>query len=62
MNSEESGMKMVQQRFTGSATQKQMEQMQILMNETRWSRSKIIRLAIDLMYATHRENPKRYGV
>jgi hypothetical protein len=62
MNSEKSGKKMLQQRFTGSATQKQMKQMNTLMKETRWSRSKIIRLAVDLMYETHRENPQRYGV
>jgi len=49
-------------RFTGSATQEQMDQMQILMDELRWSRSKIIRLAIELMLEIHREDPKRYGV
>ena len=51
-----------QKRFTGSATLTQMEQMQTLMDELRWSRSKIIRLAIELMLETHRTDPKRYGV
>jgi hypothetical protein len=54
--------KETQERFTGSATQEQMQQMQLLMDELRWSRSKIIRLAIELMLETHRKNPKRYGV
>ena len=54
--------KELQTRFTASATTAQMEQMQILTDELRWSRSKIIRLAIDLMLETHRADPKRYGV
>lgn len=49
-------------RFTGSATKEQMEQMEVLMNELRWSRSKIIRLAIELMLEIHRKDPQRYGV
>ena len=54
--------KETQERFTGSATQEQMQQMQLLMDELRWSRSKIIRLAIGLLLETHRQDPKRYGV
>ena len=50
------------QRFTGSATKAQMQQMQIMMKELRWSRSKIIRLPIGLVLETHRQDPKRYGV
>ncbi len=49
-------------RFTATSTEKQYEQMQTLMTELRYSRSKIIRLAIDLLLETHKKDPKRYGV
>lgn len=54
--------KKIQSRFSGTATKEQMEQMEVLKRELRWSRSEIIRLAIDLMFKTHRQDPKRYGV
>lgn len=49
-------------RFSGSATVGQMEQMEVLMKELRYSRSMVIRLAIELMLEVHRQDPKRYGV
>jgi len=52
----------VQKRFSGSATVEQMEQMQLLMEELRYSRSRIIRMAVALLLEVHRKNPKRYGV
>lgn len=52
----------VQVRFSGSATVEQMEQMHLLMEELRYSRSKIIRLAVALLLEVHQQNPKRYGV
>jgi hypothetical protein len=51
-----------QVRFSGSATKGQMEQMQVLMKELRYSRSMVIRLAIELMLEVHQKDPKRYGV
>ena len=54
--------KELQVRFTGSATKEQMAQMDSLVKELRWSRSKIIRLAINLMFKTHRADPQKYGM
>ncbi len=49
-------------KFTATHTEKQEGQMRTLEEELRWNRSRIIRLAVDLMYRTHRKNPKIYGV
>lgn len=38
------------------------EMLKKLIYELRWSRSKIIRLAIKLMFKTHRKDPLRYGM
>lgn len=48
------------ERFTCSTSKDSMKQMNELMDETRFSRSEIVRLAIDLLYVDHRANPKKY--
>ena len=48
-------------KFTATHTKEQKEQMQTLEEELRWNRSKIIRLAVALMFETHKKNPKIYG-
>ena len=48
--------------FSISATQDQLEQLEELEKDLRWSKSKLIRMAIDLLLETHRKYPKRYGL
>ncbi len=49
-------------RFTVTQTKEQEQQLLQLEYELRWNRSKIVRLAVDLLFKTHRKNPKIYGV
>jgi hypothetical protein len=49
-------------RFTATASEAQMKQLQTIMDETRYSRSEVIRMAINLLFETHRKQPQRFGV